>query len=75
MTCDFCALAAREMCHAFDAKCRGCNARAAARSPLFFESRRARAWSDEYRDLIERLGVTHDEVLAAAKTDKLKERT
>jgi hypothetical protein len=74
MACDFCAQAAREMCHDFSARCRGCIAREVARSQPFFESRRARAWSDEYRGLIARLGVTHDEVLAAAKTDKLKER-
>lgn len=74
MSCDFCAQAAREMCHGFNARCRGCQARAASRSQPFFESRRARAWSADYRALIESLGVTHDEVLAAAKADRLKDR-
>jgi hypothetical protein len=75
MGCDFCAQAAREMCHGFNARCRGCNARAAARSQPFFESRNARKQTLGYRALIERLGVTHEEVLAAAKADRLKERT
>jgi hypothetical protein len=70
--CEFCARAAVQMEHGFHAQCRGCNARVAARSPFFFESRQVRAWTADYRALIERLGVTHEEVLAAAKTDRLK---
>jgi hypothetical protein len=72
--CDFCAQAAREMCHGFNAKCRGCNARAAARSQPFFEARKAGKRTLGYRTLLERLGVTHDEVLAASKADRLKDR-
>lgn len=73
MTCDFCRRAAEGPEHGFHARCRGCNARAAARSPFFFESRQVRAWTADYRALIDGLGVTHEEVLAAAKADKLKE--
>lgn len=70
--CDFCArLAAGEFHHAIRSDCRGCAARSAARSPFFAESRAAREWSEDYRTLIDRLGVTHDEVLAAARVDRL----
>lgn len=71
--CEFCARAAVQLEHGFHSQCRGCQARAAARSPFFFESRVYRKWTREYRNLIERLGVTHEEVLAAAKADKLRE--
>lgn len=74
MACDFCATAAREMCHAFHAKCRGCQARMAARSQPFFDSRQAGFQTPEYRGLLWKLGVTHEEALAAEKADKLKDR-
>ena len=72
--CEFCARAAVQLEHGFHSACRGCQARVAARSPFFFESRQVRQWTADYRALIERLGVTHEEVLAAAKADRLKER-
>lgn len=53
----------------FTAHCRGCCARAAARSHHFFDSRRAGAQTKGYRQLLEQFGLTHDEVKAAYLAD------
>jgi hypothetical protein len=49
--------------------CPGCMARSAARSPQFFEARQAGKLTPDYRDLLQRLGVTHEAVKAAAAKD------
>ena len=71
-SCEFCAQSAAGPCHGFRFDCRGCAARTAARSQPFAESRAAKKQTQEYRALIDRLGVTHDEVIAAARADRLK---
>ena len=71
-SCEFCVASAAGPCHGFRRDCRGCAARTAARSPFFFDSKRAGKQTHDYRALIDRLGVTHDEVIAAARADRLK---
>jgi hypothetical protein len=59
----------------FIADCRGCCARSIARSPEFFEARKAGTQTRKYRALLEQVGalvqppVTHDEVRAAHAAD------
>ncbi len=53
----------------FTAHCRGCCARAAARSHHFFDSRRAGGLTKGYRQLLEQFGLTHAEVRAAHEVD------
>jgi hypothetical protein len=62
--------------HGFAANCKICTARAFARGPLFFAARNAMRGTAEgeqaraaYRDALERLGVTHEQVRAAAAND------
>lgn len=49
--------------------CQGCKARAVARSQAFYESRQQGKQTGEYRSMLRRLGVTHDEVKAWAEND------
>jgi hypothetical protein len=42
--------------------CKGCTARAAARSQAFWESRQQGRQTGEYRAMLKRLGVTHEQV-------------
>jgi hypothetical protein len=59
----------------FTAGCVGCCARAAARSPQFFESRRTGQQTRGYRMLLEQFGLDHVSVRAAFESDALnKER-
>jgi hypothetical protein len=51
--------------------CRGCCARAAARSPQFDAARRSGRLDRAYRTLLDQFGLTHDEVRAAHQTDQL----
>jgi hypothetical protein len=53
----------------FTMGCNGCCARAAARSPQFFESRKTGQLSRGYRALLEQFGLTHDQVKAAHAAD------
>lgn len=69
MTCPACTTAAQEVCAMFVVGCPGCMARTAARSPQFFEARQAGKLTPDYRDLLQRLGVTHEAVKAAAAAD------
>jgi hypothetical protein len=71
-SCEFCVASAAGRCHGFRFDCRGCAARTAARSQPFAESRKAGKQTQEYRHLIDSFGVTHDEVIAAARADRLK---
>jgi hypothetical protein len=53
----------------FYADCRQCDARAVSRSPEFFEARTTGKQTREYRALLTRLSVTHEEVLQAFEAD------
>jgi hypothetical protein len=74
MTCPACLAAQRELSHLFFAACPGCDARALARSRPFAESRKAQALTDEYRDALGKLEITHDQVKAAHASDFINRR-
>jgi hypothetical protein len=74
--CPDCTAAAAGTHWEFSADCRGCCARSIARSPQFFEARKAGDKHDrKYRALLEQIGglckppVTHNEVSQAAASD------
>jgi hypothetical protein len=71
MSCSDCQAAAGQPHHGFTASCRGCQARALARSPAFAEARRAQRLTPDYRNALERLGLSHEEVKDAARADAL----
>lgn len=70
MTCADCTASAQGPRWVFRAGCRGCKARAVARSPDFFRCRVAGRQDKDYRALLARVGLTHDEVLAARQADR-----
>lgn len=53
----------------YHADCPGCKARMAARSHAFFESRRLGRQTGEYRALLKRLGVDHNQAREWAEKD------
>jgi len=68
MACPDCASAERDHRHAiYRSGCKGCDARAMAHSPLFFDCARTRRQISEYRSALVKLGLEHDEVKAAAR--------
>jgi hypothetical protein len=67
--CEDCTLAARQLHHGFRAKCSGCAARAAARSPHFARVKTSGMQDRAYRGLLEQFELTHDQVKAAAAAD------
>jgi hypothetical protein len=67
--CLNCSTAAERAHWEFTAGCVGCCARAAARSPHFFESRRTGQQTRGYRMLLEQFKLTHDQVKAAHAAD------
>lgn len=72
MTCTACTTAATTPGWGeFVMGCRGCCARAAARSPQFFESRKTGTQTRAYRALLEQFGLTHDEVRQAHAADAM----
>lgn len=73
MTCPDCTTAAQVSHWGFSAGCRGCKARAAARLPQWRRVCQDGMFQDrQYRRLLEQLQVTHEEVCAAAATDKVE---
>jgi hypothetical protein len=66
MTCPGC----QAQGHVYHNGCRGCAIRAAWRSQEFFDSRMAGKLTGHYRTLLERLGLTHEEVLEAWKNNQ-----
>lgn len=75
MTCPACATAQLEPHYEFRAGCRGCCARAAARSPQHFQARKEGRQTREYRALLEHFGLTHQEVKDAYLADALHRRS
>lgn len=73
--CVSCTTATYEPHYEFRAGCRGCCARAAARSPQHFQARKEGRQTREYRALLEQFGLTHDEVKTAYQADALHRRT
>jgi hypothetical protein len=54
--------------------CRGCRARAVARSVHFSKALKARSQHREYHRVLEQVGVTHEEVVNAALNDRACDR-
>lgn len=71
-SCDNCTTSAQQEHHGFSAGCRGCCARAAARSPHFRRVRDQGHQDRHYRALLQQFDLTHDQVKAAAAADKLE---
>ena len=71
MTCPDCTEASARLWHVFQANCKGCQARALSRGPLFHAALKAGKRTKAYRDALTTADVTHDEVLAARKTDAI----
>ena len=69
MTCPDCTKSATEVWHGFHASCKGCAARAAARSPQFRNARFSGKQFRGYLALLDQYGVTHEEVKAAHAAD------
>ena len=69
MTCQACTDARERLHHAFN-DCCGCRARAVARSQHFSRAFKERRQHRGYLQLIEQVGVTHEEVVAAARDDR-----
>lgn len=67
--CPDCTAAAAAPWHGFTNGCRGCCARAAARSPHFARVKAAGQQDRPYRALLEQFGLTHSDVKAAAAAD------
>lgn len=71
-TCDNCKAAAERLWHGFTGGCKGCCARAAARSPQAFKARKAGDRYDaDYRGLLAQFGLTHNDVLVAHQADAI----
>ena len=69
LSCQACTDARERMHHAFN-DCRGCRARAVARSQHFARAFKEQRRHREYLQMIGQVGVTHDEVVAAAQNDR-----
>lgn len=68
--CPSCSQAAQVPdCGLFTVSCRQCTARAVSRGPDFFASKQRGTQTRDYRELLERMGLTHEEVLAARDAD------
>ena len=72
MTCPDCTHAMAGPWHGFTSSCPSCKARMLSRSPEFVESRRQNKQVNGYRAALRLCGVTHADVLAAAKTDRVR---
>ena len=73
--CPDCTAAAQQDWHGFKAGCLGCAARAVARGPNYRRVRDAGRLDRQYRGELEQLGVTHEQVKAAAQADALGRET
>lgn len=67
--CQDCTASARQMHCGFRSDCVGCCARVVARSPQFFNSRKAGRQSRDYLALLETFRLSHQQVLDAHKAD------
>lgn len=67
--CPDCKAAADRVHHGFQAKCLGCRARGAARSPHYRRVRESGVQDRPYRALLQQFELTHEQVRAAAVAD------
>lgn len=73
--CKDCLSAAVRRHHGFAMGCRGCCARAAARSHHFHRVKQAGRLDSEYRRLLDHFKLTHDEVKAAQAADAMSKES
>lgn len=71
MTCKHCLAAAIRRTHGIDDNCNGCVARMVARGPAFKHASTRGFHALAYRDELKTLGLTHEQVIAAQKADKM----
>jgi len=71
MTCIDCVQSSERLWHGFQASCKGCQARAIARGPQFFEARRSGKQTAAYKALLKQFKLNHAEVKAAHAADAL----
>lgn len=72
MTCPDCQAAAERVHHGFCANCTGCKARSVVRGPCFDRVRKAGKLDRQYLALLVQMGLSHEEVKAAAATDAMQ---
>lgn len=72
MTCPACTAAQAGPHFEFRAGCKGCEARSLSRALVYFEAKQQRLETAAYRAALESLGLTHDDVRAAGKTDRVR---
>lgn len=70
--CPACLAAAERPHHEFRADCRGCCARAAARSPHFRRVKLAGRLDRQYQSMLDQFDLTHIEVRQASEIDALQ---
>lgn len=75
VTCLNCVRSAAELWHGFTNGCLGCAARSVARGPNYREAMASGRQTSKYRAELELLGVTHEQVKAAAAADALWKET
>lgn len=68
--CKACTDAAKKRSHTFHAGCKGCAARSLVRSPHWRRVQQAGVQDRYYHAALQQMGVTHDDVRAAAAADK-----
>lgn len=73
--CADCDAASTKLWHGFTNGCRGCDARAVARSPEFSASRRSGKISPAYSTMLGITGVTHEQAKAAWEADFLSRKS
>jgi hypothetical protein len=71
--CLDCEMAARQQWAGFRSDCQGCSARSFSRSAELFDLRQSRD-REGYAATLARLGLTHEDVQAAAKADVLSRK-
>lgn len=68
--CPACIEAGRRPSWLFRKDCKGCEARAIARGPDFHRCSKTGKQDAAYRELLARVGVTHAQVVEAARVDQ-----
>jgi hypothetical protein len=72
MRCHDCQAALVGPSHGFTASCKGCAARAISRGPNYRAALDSGRQGAMYRDELHKLGVTHEDVKAAAAADAMR---
>lgn len=73
MTCSDCKNSSERLWHGFTSGCKGCQARAIGRGPLFHQAKSCGRITSDYRALLVHFNLTHEQIKAAHKADALGE--